>query len=448
MASMTAAVVSACSDDGGAASIDSACVGDGCSVEAGSPSVEAGGADASRALTCPMAKVAVPGLGATDTLGASLATDGTLAAVGAPTGNDPSGSPTGVVHLLERDGCVWKHRGAAVASGLVKRDEFGASVALAAGTLLVGAPRVKEYTSSGTTVTTVTGVGAAFSAAVPPSGTPLAASFQKYGGVVRASHLFGASVALSPDGKIIAAGAPGYGYNSGLSEVVAMGAVWLFDAAANGAAIDALYGPVPLGRAGSAVVVGPSFILSGAPGSDNGAGKVHVHTPGGADASTKWLRSGEIRPKAASAGSRFGAAISVVGDVAVVGAPDLGVGEAGAASAGAAYVFVRGSDGVWAETQELKPSDGGGAGRFGHAIVLGNDVLLVGAPGLPGAPEAGAVYVFEKKPEGFVQKARLLSPETAPGDGFGSALAVSGVVVIAGAPNAAQGAGAIFTFTP
>ncbi len=450
-----------CSSDSGSkpaacTGSDCPCVGVACaSADGGNPQSDGAtnGDTSAPPIVCPLAKVDVPALGAGDSFGAAIAIDGTLAAIGAPTGKEPAGTAnTGTVHLLAREGCAWTHRGLTTPTAVSQYEEFGASVALAGGTLLVGAPSLKEFTASGTTVTTLYSVGASFAATVPATGVPAEDAFTKQSGTQREGHKCGFAVALAPDAKTAFAGAPGYGYFNGISEVTSMGVVYaMTGSGASFTPDDNLYGPDPQGAAGAAIAYGGDFLLSGAPGFGSGAGKVHVYArpPAGSDASTPWPRTGDFRPSAPTAGARFGAAIALAGDLAIVGAPDHREGDAGAAEAGAAYVFTRGPDGTWAETQKLAASDLGEKDHFGAAVAIAGSFVVVGAPNEAfDKTKAGAVYVFEKKPEGFVQKAKLVATETAPGDAFGAAIAFGGGVVLAGAPGAVEGKGALYTFTP
>lgn len=90
---------------------------------------------------------------------------------------------------------------------------------------------------------------------------------------------------------------------------------------------------------------------------------VFVRDAGGWRHEAELAVAGELRVR------RFGAAVSVFGDVVVVGAPEDGFGNA--------YVFVR--DGAaWVQRQTLQPA--GHPKRFGHALSVSDDTLLVGAP--------------------------------------------------------------------
>ena len=129
----------------------------------------------------------------------------------------------------------------------------------------------------------------------------------------------------------------------------------------------------------------------------------------------------------------------------MVGAPEQT--ESGATTAGAAYVFSRNADGSWTEVKKLVASDNATKGHFGAAVAIAKDVILVGAPHeSPSTTRAGAVYVFQLKPEGWVETQKIVAVETANGDLFGAAIAIDAGFVVIGAPGAANG-GAVYGLT-
>jgi hypothetical protein len=126
--------------------------------------------------------------------------------------------------------------------------------------------------------------------------------------------------------------------------------------------------------------------------------------PGGFRTETALLRASN-----ADGGDRFGDAVAISSDRAIVGAD----GEDGPSNgffdsdSGAAYVFERGADGTWGvpdpggfqtETALLRASNAEGDDRFGESVEISGDRAIVGAIGEGGPsdelPAAGAAYVF------------------------------------------------------
>ncbi len=88
------------------------------------------------------------------------------------------------------------------------------------------------------------------------------------------------------------------------------------------------------------------------------------------------------------------------------------------------------------EIQKLLASDGGPSDKFGFALALQGDTLLVGAPHHYSPPDGlGSVYVFGRDAGGgWVESDRLFVADEVLGTEFGHALALDGDTFIAGAP--------------
>ena len=182
---------------------------------------------------------------------------------------------------------------------------------------------------------------------------------------------------------------------------------------------------------GSALALGVDRALVGAPladgvGFNSGAAYVFERGPSG------WSETAVLAPAALAAGDGFGHAVALSGDRALVGAPfDGGAG----AQAGAAYVFERTPAG-WALEAELGAATGKASDRFGSAVALDGDVALVGAYlDDDGGLNTGSASLFERGPGGWVQTAQLLASARKFGAEFGVAVALSGGRALVGAPG-------------
>ena len=147
-----------------------------------------------------------------------------------------------------------------------------------------------------------------------------------------------------------------------------------------------------------------------------------------------------VSPNAASSG---GSATALSFDLALLGAPQDGV-------RGAVHVYVRQPDGTFSFARRLVAPDGsdGDGGRFGSALALDGDRLVVGAPGNLGN---GAAYVFRHTGSGaFAYEQKLVAADGAPGDDYGIAVAVRGDTLAVGARLGNSGAingGAVYVYT-
>ena len=136
---------------------------------------------------------------------------------------------------------------------------------------------------------------------------------------------------------------------------------------------------------------------------------------------------------------RFGSAVLIRGEWAVVGAPNAN------SRAGLAYVFRNGDDG-WEQVTTVgdfsEEND-----RFGSSLAINDSdsELLVGAIGANGL---GAVRRFLYDGEsGEVTRAASLFPFEGSALGFGSTIAVQDGAIYVAAPRANNGAGVIFRYT-
>ncbi len=143
-----------------------------------------------------------------------------------------------------------------------------------------------------------------------------------------------------------------------------------------------------------------------------------------------------------AASDRFGTSVAAAGNVVVVGAP--GNSPAGKTGAGAVYVFVRSGTGTWSQTQ-LVASDGLAGDGFGTSVALTGSLLLVGAPTrLEGGVSSGVVYSFVGTAGVFGAQAKFMAASRANGDRFGDSVGLSANTAVVGAPT--KGAGQAYAF--
>lgn len=163
---------------------------------------------------------------------------------------------------------------------------------------------------------------------------------------------------------------------------------------------------------------------------------------------------GELKRVASdgSAADRFGLAVAISDDIAVVGAylDDL----PGAFNCGSAYVFERAADGTWVEQAKLNASDAAGDDNFGISVAVSaeTDTIVIGAhmdDHGPTMSNAGSAYVFVRTAGVWAQQAKLVASDGAATDFFGWRVGVSGDTAIIGAyfnDQVAFNAGAAYVF--
>ena len=251
----------------------------------------------------------------------------------------------GAVYVFTKPASGWAHvieTAKLTASDGADEDRFGAKVALAGNTIVVGAPHDDD---EGDGEGEMSSVGSAYVYIKPESGWVDATEDAK----LTASdgdeyHQFGKSVAT--DGTTVVVGAP-----KSFSEENPPGVAYVFEMPSDG-----------------------------------------------------WSNDTETGQLTASDGHDldfFGESVGVDGDTIVVGAP---LNERDDFPSGSAYVFVR-PDGGWAsadETGKLTPSDGSMNDQFGFSVAVGGDYIVAGGVGDGEvATNAGAVYVYAKPTAGW-----------------------------------------------
>jgi hypothetical protein len=149
-------------------------------------------------------------------------------------------------------------------------------------------------------------------------------------------------------------------------------------------------------------------------------------------------------------GDAFGYSVAVDGDTAVIGARSAD--NAAGVSTGSAYVFTR-SDGFWSLQARLSASDGAAGDRFGAAVAVDGDTAVVGANfdnNDAGVINTGSAYLFSRSGVTWTEQARLIASDGGRNHLFGSSLAVDGSTVVVGAWGAdgnVTGAGSAYVFT-
>jgi uncharacterized protein (DUF2345 family) len=139
-------------------------------------------------------------------------------------------------------------------------------------------------------------------------------------------------------------------------------------------------------------------------------------------------------------GDFMGLSVGISGNTIVVGANQID-----SEGMGAAYVFVKPSDG-WrdmTETAELTASDGAWGSFFGFSVSISRDAVVVGANNAwVNGRYQGAAYVFEKPASGWTnmtQTAKLIASNASVTSNFGFSVSISGNTAVVGDPDQAVG---------
>jgi hypothetical protein len=409
-----------------------------------------------------------PGSVAFDAVGASLALDGNRLVVGAPGRSGLAGA----AHVYEYAGGTWALSASLFAADAAAEDQFGTAVALSGDTIVVGAPRVEDAggpEDSGAVYVyeRIGGNWQQVQRLTDPAATPFSQLGQALAfdgtdlfssapgdnvgrGIVlqwRRSAGFSNPVRIAPpgleefdlyggslawDGQRLIAGAREF--NGG------EGAAFVFARDGNGdwqfvAPLLRFDGP-PADSAGAAVAIVGDLALVGAAfgqvGAARAAGYVDVYRRDGID----WPWLARIDRGVSARGHVFGGALALRGGLALVGASGADPLPAGD-DAGAAVVWERDVAGAWQRSATLVMPQGQSQDRFGSAVGIGDGRIAIGAFGdvIGGRLDQGSVWTWLRGPTGWVAEQQLIAADGLAGDAYGFSLAMDGERILVGAPG-------------
>ncbi|MGO8956778.1 MAG: FG-GAP repeat protein [Streptosporangiaceae bacterium] len=342
-----------------------------------------------------------------DNFGYAAAISGTAAVVGAY----GHGNFAGRAYVFTKTATGWKQTASLKGSDTVAGDDFGTAVAISGITAVVGANG-----SHGR-------AGRAYVFTKTPRGWKQTAELKGSDTVARDE--FGTAVAISGATAVVGA----------WIHAKSAGRAYVFTKTAAGWKQTAEL-KVPHAAAddefGASVAVSGGSVVVGAPGPAKGGSSAYLFTR----TRTGWTQVIRLTGSDTAASDAFGYSVAISGSVSVVGAYYH------ANVSGRAYVFTSTKAG-WKQVAELRSSDATAGDMFGYRVGVSGTTAVVGA--LNHASFAGRAYLFTKTAAGWKQAAELRGSDTAAGDEFGSAVAISGTTAVVGAPGHAE-AGRAYAF--
>ncbi len=346
-----------------------------------------------------------------DLFGSAVALDADTAVVGAIFDDVGANTNQGSSYVYVRSGGVWAEQAKLVAADGAASDQFGYSVAVSNDTVLVG--------SILDDVGAAVDQGSAY--AFVRSGVAWTQQAQIVGPGGAAADRLGSAVGLFGDTAVL--GAPtddvGAAADGGTAWVYSrVGNKWIepdFRLFASDGAMDNWFG--------TSVAISGDTIVVGAAGLASSGAYVFVRTNG------VWTQQASLTPLGGLESDRFGVSVAISGDTALVGALGHNDGD------GAAYVFVRAGS-TWSQQQKLNSEPTAGD-RFGVAVALSGDTALVGAfnDDVGASVDQGSARVFVRSGTTWTSQAQLLAPDGLAGDQFGSYVALVGDTALIGAPR-------------
>ncbi|MET0231911.1 MAG: FG-GAP repeat protein [Rhodanobacteraceae bacterium] len=371
--------------------------------------------------------------GPDDEFGWSVAVDGDIALVGAAYATVDGHESQGAVYVFSRVAGAWTQTHKLVASDGAANAHFGASVAIDRDTAVIGADNAA--------VDGTLHRGAAYVFA--RSGASWSETQKIASSDGATFETFGHAVAIEGDRILVG------NHGADVGAVHAAGAVYEYtrDGAAwaetekiiaDDAIDNDLFG-YSIAFDGSRLLVGTdNATIDDRPGQ----GSAYVLE----EAGDQWQIVHKLVASDGEAFDAFGWSVAIEGDVALVGARGVTIGDDTFRGAVYAYAF----DGsTWNERQKLIADDGTAGAWFGHSLALRGATALVGAYGanVDDHEEQGAAYVFTSDGDAWTARRKLVAPHADVNMHFGNAVAlVSETDALVGAVdadidgNGAQGA--------
>jgi len=341
--------------------------------------------------------------------------------IGAPH-DDDNGNASGSAYVYRYDSLTgtWQEEAKLLASDGADVDRFGYAVALTSDRALVGAAHDDDN-------------GDASGSAYLFRYDSVSGTWQEEAKLLASDgsteDYFGCAVALSGETALI--GASGHFHGRGAAYV------YRYDSASGTWQEEAKLLASEAGTNeyfGSSVALSGERALIGSHGDDNFKGSAFVFRYD--SVSGTWQEEAKLVASDGPAQRKFGNSVSLCGTTALVGAhsdKDNGI------AAGAAYLFdYNDSSGTWEETAKLLASDGEAYERFGCAVGVFGQKALIGKWGdeTYGAG-TGSAYVFGYDPfsKTWHEEAKLLASDGENGDYLGRSAALFGDKALVGADS-------------
>ncbi|PKH06902.1 LruC domain-containing protein [Moritella sp. Urea-trap-13] len=191
---------------------------------------------------------------------------------------------------------------------------------------------------------------------------------------------------------------------------------------------------------GQSVSISGDLAAIGSPGGANDDGAVYVYKRTGAN----WILNTTITPDSEVRSKKFGSAVSISEGYLIIGD-----GESGKTKEGSAYIYKY--DDTWTKQATLKGGLVTRSAKYASSVAISKDYAIVGAPlendpHVSNATTKGAVYVYKRKDNVWINQAKLTAVNGLTGDQFGSSIAIVGAHLAVGAENANSSSGKAMLF--
>ncbi len=184
------------------------------------------------------------------------------------------------------------------------------------------------------------------------------------------------------------------------------------------------------------------------PNNDYNIGAAYIYKKVG----DNWVFQQKIEAPDRAHGDLFGSSVAIDGDYAIIGADGVDKWNNGLRydRVGAAYIFKKGADGVWASQAKLEATDVAVESRyFGYSVDIDGDYAVVGA--YYDSNKKGAAYIFKRNGVAWNAVTKLTADDGDAADWFGCSVTLDGNNAVIGAEYAdgisVSGTGAAYVYS-
>jgi hypothetical protein len=348
--------------------------------------------------------------------GVSISISGDYAVIGAYLDNIGANTHQGSAYIFIKSGSGWVEQAKLVAADGAIDDFFGISVAISGDYVIVG--------SSNDATGSILGHGSAY--IFIRNGVSWTQQAKLVASDGAAFDYFGTSVDIENEYAII--GAQGDDIGSNVTQGSAYiylrsGTAWSFQSkltAIDGAADD---------NFGNSVSISGASVLIGANtdniGSNTDQGSAYVFTRTG----STWTQQAKVLASDGDVQHRFGSAVSIEGDYAVVGSPNEGYSPTQAK--GSAYIYFR-TGSTWSQQAKVTPTNPSSLEYFGTAVCISGEKVIIGAyadesfPSCDDPVRIGLAYIYQKQNNIWTLYSTVEDPLGEDMEGFGVSVFIKG----------------------
>jgi FG-GAP repeat/LVIVD repeat len=195
---------------------------------------------------------------------------------------------------------------------------------------------------------------------------------------------------------------------------------------------------MPGDKFGRAVCISGDYAIIGADQDEEGGnvnqGSAYIYEK----SNGFWTMKTKLLANDGAASDRFGFSVSISGNYAIIGSINSNNNE------GAAYIFFR-DNGTWVQQSKLAIA---GSLNIAESVSISGDYAIISDPQstVGSNPSQGCAWIYTRIGTSWTQQAQLISNTGVAGGNFGSTVSISGDDAVAGYPSENSNVGCTYVF--